>query len=159
MIRLKFKLIAIFIVLVVFNCIYFEWFEIAPVNDTQHKNHLPIVDITKCLGGKHVRNSFATVKKSMSNKTLTFRSEEYLNKNLLFIVGAMSSGTTLMRLILDVHPDVNCGDETKIVHLMLEFVNSVYRDRFYVQFMNNSGVRNETIDKVKISRVQKGGYL
>ena len=100
------------------------------------------------MGGKLIRDSFTTVEKPMSNKTLTILSEKYLNKNLLFIVGAMSSGTTLMRLILDVHPDVNCGDETKIVHLMLEFVNSVYRDRFYVQFMNNSGVRNETIDKV-----------
>lgn len=74
--------------------------------------------------------------------------DDYLNQKLVFIVGAMSSGTTLMRLILDVHPDVNCGDETKIVHLLLEFVDSVYRDKFYVQFMNNSGVKNETVKKV-----------
>lgn len=74
--------------------------------------------------------------------------DDYLNQKLVFIVGAMSSGTTLMRLILDVHPDVNCGDETKIVHLLLEFVDSVYRDKFYVQFMNNSGVKNETVRKV-----------
>lgn len=74
--------------------------------------------------------------------------DDYLNQKLVFIVGAMSSGTTLMRLILDVHPDVNCGDETKIVHLLLEFVESVYRDKFYVQFMNNSGVKNETVRKV-----------
>ena len=76
--------------------------------------------------------------------------DDYLNQKLVFIVGAMSSGTTLMRLILDVHPDVNCGDETKIVHLLLEFVDSVYRDKFYVQFMNNSGVKNETVRKVNL---------
>ena len=72
--------------------------------------------------------------------------EPYFKQNFIFIVGAMSSGTTLMRLILDVHPEVNCGDETKIVHLLLEFINGVYKDSFYVKFMNNSGVRNETIN-------------
>lgn len=72
--------------------------------------------------------------------------EPYFNQKFIFIVGAMSSGTTLMRLILDVHPEVNCGDETKIVHLLLEFVSGVYKDSFYVKFMNNSGVKNETIN-------------
>ena len=80
--------------------------------------------------------------------TLTSLIEKYLKQKLIFVVGAMSSGTTLMRLILDVHPDVNCGDETKIVNLMLEFVDSVYRDRFNANFMKSSGVKNDTIDKV-----------
>lgn len=85
---------------------------------------------------------------SNSLQLLSLLVDSYLNRELLFVVGAMSSGTTLMRLILDVHPEVNCGDETKIVHLMLEFVESIYRDPFYVQFMNHSGVKNETINKV-----------
>lgn len=74
--------------------------------------------------------------------------DNYLNQKLIFIVGAKSSGTTLMRMILDVHPDVNCGDETKIVHLLLEFIESVYRNNYYVEFMRHSGVKNETIKKV-----------
>lgn len=82
------------------------------------------------------------------NIQLTSFVDNYLNQNLLFIVGAKSSGTTLMRMILDVHPDVNCGDETKIVHLLLEYVESVYRNKYYVEFMRHSGVKNETIKKV-----------
>lgn len=83
-----------------------------------------------------------------SNIQLTSFVDNYLNQKLIFIVGAKSSGTTLMRMILDVHPDVNCGDETKIVHLLLEFVESVYRNNYYVEFMRHSGVKNETIKKV-----------
>lgn len=82
------------------------------------------------------------------NIQLTSFVNNYLNQKLIFIVGAKSSGTTLMRMILDVHPDVNCGDETKIVHLLLEFVESVYRNDYYVEFMRHSGVKNETIKKV-----------
>lgn len=83
-----------------------------------------------------------------SNIQLSSFVDNYLNQKLIFIVGAKSSGTTLMRMILDVHPDVNCGDETKIVHLLLEFVESVYRNNYYVEFMRHSGVKNETIKKV-----------
>lgn len=73
--------------------------------------------------------------------------DNYLSQDLIFVVGAVSSGTTLMRLILDVHPDVNCGDETKIVHLIIEFIKDVYKKKFYVEFMKSSRVKNETINK------------
>lgn len=97
--------------------------------------------------------------KVLLDETLSKLAEIYLEQKLIFVVGAMSSGTTLMRLILDVHPDVNCGDETKIVHLMLEFVQSIYRDRFYVNFMKSSGVKNETINKVRTTlRSKKKKY-
>lgn len=73
--------------------------------------------------------------------------DAFLKRDLVFIVGAMSSGTTLMRYILDVHPQVNCGDETKIIHLLFEYMKNTLKDNFYVNFMRNSGVKNETLYK------------
>ncbi len=39
--------------------------------------------------------------------------EKNLKKSLLFISGFTRSGTTLIRAILDVHPLIKCGPETK----------------------------------------------
>lgn len=45
----------------------------------------------------------------------------YFNKNvpLIWIGGVPRSGTTLMRAILDAHPAVRCGEETRIVPRLL----------------------------------------
>jgi protein-tyrosine sulfotransferase len=48
---------------------------------------------------------------------------------------------------LDVHPEVNCGDETKIVHLLLKFIESVLSYTEYTWFMQKVGVKRDDIDK------------
>jgi hypothetical protein len=45
-----------------------------------------------------------------NNHIFSFKPEQ---ENFLFIGGYGRSGTTLMRAILDVHPLVKCGPETK----------------------------------------------
>ncbi|KAK7597844.1 hypothetical protein V9T40_010069 [Parthenolecanium corni] len=42
------------------------------------------------------------------------------NMPLIFIGGVPRSGTTLMRAILDAHPDVRCGQETRVVPRILQ---------------------------------------
>lgn len=42
------------------------------------------------------------------------------NKPYIFIGGVPSSGTTLMRVILDAHPDIRCGEETRLVPRILQ---------------------------------------
>merc|ERR1719297_239572 len=39
---------------------------------------------------------------------------------LIFIGGVPRSGTTLMRAMLDAHPDVRCGEETRVVPRILQ---------------------------------------
>ncbi|KAI5718282.1 hypothetical protein M8J77_019016 [Diaphorina citri] len=39
---------------------------------------------------------------------------------LIFIGGVPRSGTTLMRAMLDAHPDVRCGQETRIIPRILQ---------------------------------------
>jgi protein-tyrosine sulfotransferase len=43
------------------------------------------------------------------------------NSSLIFIGGYARSGTTLMRALLDVHDDILCGPETKILPEILKF--------------------------------------
>lgn len=53
-------------------------------------------------------------------KETSFRLEDPSQKPYVFIGGVPSSGTTLMRVILDAHPDVRCGEETRLVPRILQ---------------------------------------
>ena len=58
--------------------------------------------------------------------------ESYLNgvqeSYLFFIGGYARTGTTLMRAILDVHPNISCGPETKIIPALAKFVQDFAND-------------------------------
>lgn len=43
-----------------------------------------------------------------------------LTHPLIFIGGHPRSGTTLLRAMLDSHPDVRCGEETRIIPRILQ---------------------------------------
>ena len=45
------------------------------------------------------------------------------NMPLIFIGGMPRSGTTLMRAMLDAHPDVRCGEETRVIPRILGLKN------------------------------------
>ncbi|GBO33444.1 Protein-tyrosine sulfotransferase [Araneus ventricosus] len=38
---------------------------------------------------------------------------------LVFIGGMPRSGTTLLRVLLDAHPDIRCGEETRVIPRLL----------------------------------------
>ena len=44
---------------------------------------------------------------------------------IVFIGGSPRSGTTLMRVILDAHPLIRCGDETKVKQLILMKIKTI----------------------------------
>ena len=44
---------------------------------------------------------------------------------LVFIGGVPRSGTTLMRAMLDAHPEVRCGEETRVVPRILQVSNGI----------------------------------
>ena len=41
---------------------------------------------------------------------------------LIFVGGMPRSGTTLMRAMLDAHPDVRCGEETRVNSILFSFL-------------------------------------
>lgn len=83
----------------------------------------------------------------MSRPRLSEIIDTYINQKLIFILGSMSSGTTMMRLVLDTHPEVNCGEETKIIELLLSFIGTTTVNHYFMDFIQKSGVKNETIEK------------
>lgn len=43
----------------------------------------------------------------------------YQDMPLIFVGGMPRSGTTLMRVMLDAHPEVRCGEETRVIPRLL----------------------------------------
>lgn len=72
----------------------------------------------------------------------------FLLQPTIFIGGSMSSGTSLVRSILDVHPSVKCGPETKFINILLDYLKKVYTtDRNSLNFMKAAGIKNDTLDR------------
>ena len=54
--------------------------------------------------------------------------DDRINSPIIFVVGSPGSGTTLMRTILDVSPDIYCGYETRFIPFVLDV-----REQYSVQ--------------------------
>lgn len=55
-------------------------------------------------------------------------SENLMATRPIFIVGCPRSGTTLLRLILDSHPNISCGPETHIIRDFARLLDSRWKD-------------------------------
>ncbi|CAL2035169.1 unnamed protein product [Caenorhabditis brenneri] len=62
-------------------------------------------------------------------------------EQLIFVGGVPRSGTTLMRAILDAHPDVRCGGETMLLPSFL-----TWQAGWRTDWVNNSGITREVFD-------------
>ncbi|KAI6176665.1 Protein-tyrosine sulfotransferase [Aphelenchoides bicaudatus] len=65
---------------------------------------------------------------------------------LIFIGGIPRSGTTLMRAMLDAHPDVRCGEETRVIPRILGLRGAWKKSEKEWRRLQEAGVTNEVIN-------------
>ncbi|CDS41943.1 protein tyrosine sulfotransferase [Echinococcus multilocularis] len=74
------------------------------------------------------------------------------NEPLIFIGGYPRSGTTLMRVLLDVHPSVRCGPETHILPHIL-YLYSFKIDHIFGQ-LHSANITHELVDSIFVHAIR-----
>lgn len=65
---------------------------------------------------------------------------------VVFVGGFPRSGTTLMRVMLDAHPDIRCGEETRVIPRILALRQSLGRHGVEGRMLEEEGIGQETLD-------------
>lgn len=65
---------------------------------------------------------------------------------LIFIGGVPRSGTTLMRAMLDAHPDVRCGEETRVVPRILQMRAHWMKSQKESMRLEEAGLTGDVLD-------------
>jgi len=93
---------------------------------------------------------------SSSSATEMKRSAQYMSDNqrsyvydrsmpLIFIGGMPRSGTTLMRAMLDAHPDVRCGEETRVIPRLLGLKTQWQKSEKESKRLQEAGLNNNVL--------------
>merc|ERR1711970_633520 len=65
---------------------------------------------------------------------------------LIFIGGVPRSGTTLMRAMLDAHPDVRCGEETRVIPRILSMRGQWEKSQKEAKRLEEAGLTGDVIN-------------
>ncbi|KAJ8266172.1 hypothetical protein GJAV_G00126780 [Gymnothorax javanicus] len=65
---------------------------------------------------------------------------------LIFIGGFPRSGTTLMRVMLDAHPAIRCGEETRVIPRVLAMKETWSRSEREKMRLDEAGVTDKVLD-------------
>ncbi|MEQ2251738.1 Protein-tyrosine sulfotransferase 1 [Ilyodon furcidens] len=105
----------------------------------EERSHLGGILPLSALGG-----SMRTTLRTGQNLSTPF----VYNKDmpLIFIGGVPRSGTTLMRAMLDAHPDVRCGEETRVIPRILAMKQMWSRSGREKMRLDEAGVTDEVLD-------------
>lgn len=94
---------------------------------------------------RHRNDDFASSRSSSSSSSLPL---VYFRRDvpLIWIGGVPRSGTTLMRAMLDAHPDVRCGAETRVIPRLLNMYQNMERADSEMAWLREAQLGNETLD-------------
>ncbi|CAG5132482.1 unnamed protein product [Candidula unifasciata] len=68
------------------------------------------------------------------------------NMPIIFVGGMPRSGTTLMRAMLDAHPDIRCGEETRVIPRIIGMRTQWERSALEKKRLDEAGVTSEVLD-------------
>jgi len=68
------------------------------------------------------------------------------NLPLIFIGGVPRSGTTLMRAMLDAHPDVRCGEETRVIPRLLSMRTQWEKSQREAKRLEEAGLTGDVLN-------------
>ena len=80
----------------------------------------------------------------MSKDESLFEYNRYMP--IIFIGGMPRSGTTLLRVILDAHQDIRCGEETRVIPNILSISESWIKSPFESRRLQEAGITAEILD-------------
>ena len=64
----------------------------------------------------------------------------------IFVGGVPRSGTTLARAMLDAHPDIRCGEETRVIPRIIGMRSRWSRSKKEISRLKEAGISEETLD-------------
>ncbi|KAL2094603.1 hypothetical protein ACEWY4_009322 [Coilia grayii] len=100
-------------------------------------------------GGNQARYSWASqnhLGQNFSSAAATIPLEYNENTPLIFVGGVPRSGTTLIRAMLDAHPLVRCGEETRVIPRLLAMHSTWSRSARERMRLDEAGVTDEVLD-------------
>lgn len=62
---------------------------------------------------------------------------------LVFIGGFPRSGTTLLRVLVDAHPDIRCGEETRVIPRLLGQKSQWMKSHMEARRLKEAGITSE----------------
>nr|AAM09087.1 tyrosylprotein sulfotransferase-2 [Halocynthia roretzi] len=104
------------------------------------------------MGTSFINRDIMMVKNSQEYQYNSVDQKPTLVKNdqdmpLIFIGGMPRSGTTLMRTMLDAHPDVRCGQETRVIPRLLFMRNNWIRSVKERRRLEEAGILPKVLDQ------------
>ena len=69
------------------------------------------------------------------------------SREIVFVGGVPRSGTTLARVMLDAHPDIRCGEETRVIPRIISMRNRWNKAEKEHQRLAAAGLNDDTLDQ------------